>query len=297
MMSKWSLALLFTVFASVSAIAEPSALEARRDAQHRINIAGRQRMLSQRIAKAACLTALHPGGGDHFQEMHEAYALFKSSMRALINGSAEIGLAAERDTEVLSAIQMANRLAVQYGAAIDELMAAYPAGPVQARLAKFNELNLPVLIAINDAVELLESKHEDGHLIRPGLANAINISGRQRMLSQKMSKELCMIASGFKAQETRAHMLGTVALFTSSLEELKMKLAAMQIAQKEEVGIRVQLAKIERHWQELAPIFQRVSEGATPSDAEVKIVAAANKSLLVELNQAVELYERVDVSD
>jgi hypothetical protein len=229
--------------------------------------------------------------------MQEAYALFKSSMQALMNGSAEIGLAAESDQEVLSATQMANRLAVQYGAAIDDLTAAYPAGPVQEKLAKLYELNLPVLIAINDAVELLESKHEDGHLIRPGLANAINVSGRQRMLSQKMSKELCIIASGFRAQETRAHMLGTIALFTSSLEELKKKLAAMQLAQKEEAGIRAQLAEIERHWQGLGPIFQRVSEGATPSDAEVKAVAAANKSLLFELNRAVELYERVDVAD
>jgi hypothetical protein len=71
--------------------------ELRREAQRRLNISGRQRMLSQRIAKAACLTMRLPSNGELAKEMQEARALFMSSMKALRGGSAEIGLTAEND--------------------------------------------------------------------------------------------------------------------------------------------------------------------------------------------------------
>ncbi len=290
------LALVFALLSAAAALAGLSDAEARRDAQHRINISGRQRMLSQRIAKAACFAALNPGSTDHIQEMKEAHALFMASTQALKTGSAEMGLAAEREADVLSVIGTASELAQQYSAAIDDYAAAYPAGAFREKLEKVYGLNLPLLLAVNDAADLLESKHEDGHLIRPGLANALNVSGRQRMLSQKMSKELCMIASGYRPQETRAHMLGTIAIFSSSHEELKRSVAQMKLDGKDAGAILDQLAQIERRWQDLRKIFSRVSEGGTPSSEDVKIIAGENRTFLAELSRAVELYETNDTA-
>ena len=50
----------FLLLTVASVIAAAPELEARRNAQHWINISGRQRMLSQRIAKAVCLAARDP---------------------------------------------------------------------------------------------------------------------------------------------------------------------------------------------------------------------------------------------
>ena len=66
------------------------------------------------------------------------------------------------------------------------------------------------------------------------------------MLSQKMSKELCMIASGYKPQEVRPHMLGTIALFVSSHEELKRGIIQMKLDQKDASALSSKLAEIEQ---------------------------------------------------
>jgi hypothetical protein len=293
---KLTIAVLLILFPVVAAIAAPDDANARRDIQHRINISGRQRMLSQRIAKAACFAALDSKNSEHIQEIREAHALFMSSMQSLKDGSAEIKLAAERDADILTIMDTANDLSQNYSTAILNFVDAFFLGKFSEHLENIYETNLPVMTAANDAVELLESKHDDGHLIRRGLANAINESGRQRMLSQKMSKELCMIASGFKLQEIRAHMLGTVALFVSSHEKLNAGLAQLKLNEKDASAIERQLSIIDRNWKELREVFIRISEGSSPTLEEIKMVASFNRTFLIELNRAVEMYEQIDTS-
>ncbi len=280
----------FLLLTVASVIAAAPELEARRNAQHWINISGRQRMLSQRIAKAVCLAARDPANGQQLREMAEVYALFKSSMKELTSGSAEL-----RDQEAQVVFDTAAQLASQYNAAIDEFAATFPTKQHQEKREAIYELSLPVLVALNDAVEYVEAQHRDGHLIRRGLATALNVSGRQRMLSQKMAKELCMIASGYKVQETRAYLEGTIALFVSSHEGLKRDLIQMKLEQKDMTALSAQLGLIEQHWQELSKIYFRVSAGGTPSSQDIKAIAIESKTLLSELDRAVQLYEVIDI--
>jgi hypothetical protein len=285
-------ACLILVTASGTLAADP-VVEARRDAQHRINVSGRQCMLSQRIAKAACLAARDPANGQQLQEMTEARTLFVASMKALTAGSKEIGLAPE--LQVAPVLETTTQLADQYDLAVDQFTAAFPAQPYQEKLEWIYELSLPVLTGLNDAVEYLESQHKDGHLIRRGLAIALNVSGRQRMLSQKMSKEVCEIASGYKLDETRKHLKGTIALFISSHEQLKRGVMEMKIAEKDGLPIVSQLMLVERHWRELSKIYIRVSENGAPSEQDLKTIAVESKTFLAELNRAVEMYELIDI--
>jgi hypothetical protein len=290
-----SLAIFLVLVSTGDLMALDPQSDARRDAQHRINVSGRQRMLSQRIAKSTCLALRMPGNGEMLKEMGEARSLFISSMKALRSGSPEIGLAPEKDADLLPLIDTATELADEYEKAIDAFVAELPVKPNQEKLEAIYEMSLPLLTALNDAVEQLEAKHEDGHLIRRGLAHALNASGRQRMLSQKMSKELCMLAFSYKAQETRAHLMGSIALFESSHEALKRGLTPMKLNDSDASAISSQLALIERHWQELGKIFIRVRDGGDPTEEDVRTVASGSRSLLVELNRAVEIYETIDI--
>lgn len=290
---KAALAVGLMLLTAAGTLAADPDFEARRDARNRISVSARQRMLSERVAKAACLAAQEPANGQPLQEMIEARALFAASMKALKSGSAETALGRERDPAPdLGAV---TELAGQYDAAVAEFAAAFPAQPYQAKLEKIYELSLPVLTGLNDAAEYLEAQHKDGHLIRRGLAVALQVSGRQRMLSQKMVKEVCEIASGYKPEETRKHLEGTIALFSSSHESLKRGPIEMKVSEKEGLPIVSQLVLIERHWRELSKIYVKVSDGGTPSSEDLKIVTAGSKVFLEELDRAAELYEAVDV--
>ncbi len=289
---KAALAACLVMLTASGVLAADPDLEARRAVRNRISVSAGQRMLSERIAKAACLAAREPANGQLLQEMSEARAQFAASMKALKSGSAENPLARERDPAPdLGAV---TELANQYDAAAGEFAAAFPAQPYQAKLERVYELSLPVLTGWNDAVEYLEAQHKDGHSIRRGLAIALNVSGRQRMLSQKMVKEVCEIASGYKPEETRKHLEGTIALFNSSHEALKRGPIDMKVNEKEGLPIVSQLVLIERHWRELSKIYVRISEGGAPSGEDLKTVAAESRTFLAELNRAAELYEAAD---
>ena len=49
----------------------------------------------------------------------------------------------------------------------------------------------------------------------------LNLSGRQRMLTQKMSKEYCLIAADIEAAANRENLKKTMQLFETTLEGLK----------------------------------------------------------------------------
>ena len=76
-------------------------------------------------------------------------------------------------------------------------------------------------------------------------ANAINIAGRQRMLSQRVAKEVLMAA---QAVENRAKVQGTIDLFEASHRQLLEGDAEAGIAAIEHPAIRQQLEKVGGLW-------------------------------------------------
>ena len=71
-------------------------------------------------------------------------------------------------------------------------------------------------------------------------SQAINVSGRQRMLSQKMAKEYALVLLGIDADANKAAFGKTVALFDKSLNEL--------IAKDPQAKIKKQLEKVRGMW-------------------------------------------------
>ncbi|MFY0652658.1 MAG: type IV pili methyl-accepting chemotaxis transducer N-terminal domain-containing protein [Cyclobacteriaceae bacterium] len=66
-----------------------------------INIAGRQRMLSQKISKLALEINNHPSNNDYHKSLANALSLWTSSHTGLLNGNEELGLNGENSEEIL----------------------------------------------------------------------------------------------------------------------------------------------------------------------------------------------------
>lgn len=265
------------------------------DGQHKINIAGRQRMLSQLIAKSACFTRLGVRPDHHTKKMREAQTTFDKTLEILTAGSEQLRIRSEKNPEVLKALDNVASLWLAYNHAITSFADNYKEGDVQSSLETIYKLSKPVLRESDAVVHLLEAKYRDSEEVRPGLAGAINVAGRQRMLSQKMSKEFCKVAVGFKPDETRKHLLGTVALFGSSHEGIVDGLEDLNLSSAERDKILTQLKKIEQLWQPLNKVFFAVATGAAPTSEEVELIAESNEVFLAELNKAVEMYEYIDL--
>ncbi len=132
-----------------------------------INKAGRQRMLSQRLAKAYCQTGLNVRRDEARQQIQEGIALFESQLAELARfaPNRQIGLGiAEMEREWIAMRVI--------------LMHTYES----AQVRQLVELSDRVLAKAHQVVLLIQDVSGKPFL------RLVNTSGRQRMLSQRIAK-------------------------------------------------------------------------------------------------------------
>ncbi|MCD6527939.1 MAG: type IV pili methyl-accepting chemotaxis transducer N-terminal domain-containing protein [Desulfuromonas sp.] len=126
-------------------------------------------------------------------------------------------------------------------------------------------------------------------------APVINIAGRQRMLTQKMSKEALAIAAGQNAAAYRQSLRETEALFDESLRALLSGDTQSGVPATSQTEILAQLQLVSGLWQDFRPNIQRIASDAVDSPtftAALNHVLDNNVTLLKQMNKAVGMYEQ-----
>jgi methyl-accepting chemotaxis protein len=116
-----------------------------------INVAGAQRMLSQKMAKEVLLLSQDVGDRSGVTKTMNA---FESAHQALLNGSAERGIKAAEDAEIRSRLEQVGTLWNSYRATLNQ----YLQQPDTALLPKLEQQSLTLLKEMNNTVGLMESK-------------------------------------------------------------------------------------------------------------------------------------------
>ncbi len=263
----------------------PEAAEAAR----RVNISGRQRMLSQRISKAACF--LHIGAQTPGQEneLADSVALFASSLQALRRGDAALGLGPEQSTDVRDALVA---VAYDWGAFSEHLQMALDNGVVaRPALAGIDASGLALLEDMNRAVNKTARFYGDSLPDMPLILSlTIDLAGRQRMLTQKAAKEFCLIEAGVEVAVNRARLAKTSQIFSLTLGALQSGMAGMVLAAPNE-EISGQLLAVASAWEAPKAALDVAARGESPSDAQRADVVDGLERVLALMNEAVGMYE------
>ena len=116
-------------------------------------------------------------------------------------------------------------------------------------------------------------------------AATINIAGRQRMLSQKVAKEVLLVQSGAEQPEV---VKQTISLFESSMQHLLNGNKAKGIASPMTLEIRDQLKKVESLWVKYRQNLSLEEPSSTDLSKELQ-----NQSVIIltEMNRAVQMME------
>jgi len=258
----------------------PPAITVEADGKRKINLSGRERMLSQYMAKAVCFATLGIDQKTQLEEMNLAHHMFERTLIDLRDGSTIQQMLPEEDKGINAALDEVERLWYPYGIAVKNL-----------DLAAVTAQNMPLLTKMNDAVTLFQKKYA-AKTVAPEIAAALNISGRQRMLTQKSSKEFCLIVSGQDAPANRTNLKTTIALFQTSLAGLKDGNPEMGLKAAPNPGLVEQIAKVAAAWQPMADIFTRVADGAKPTPEEVLAISRQNVAVMETANTMTTLYEK-----
>ena len=115
-----------------------------------INVAGAQRMLSQRVAKEALLAG---HGAETVQTVETTIRQFERAHNALLKGDGEMGVAAVRDAATRQQLEKVEQLWQQYRGAIQ----TYLSRPDESGIRAIQQRSPEILREMNTAVTMMEN--------------------------------------------------------------------------------------------------------------------------------------------
>ena len=285
--------LLASTIAVASLLASPSpsvaAVETANvpEAKRAINIAGRQRMLTQRMAKAACLMQVMDEADSHRAVFKDASELFRRSLAGLREGNAEMGLSAMTGAEVTMALEAVE----DYWVHLDAVSARIADGEgSDADFEAISRRNVRLLQLSDALVGALEAQH-GGAGVNPLVAATINVAGRQRMLSQRMGKAACEMVRQNGAESARAELYGAVDDFAAGINALTAGDPETGVMMIYLPDIVVQLFDVYSVWCDMQKRVGDVARGLDTPTATLALLSQTSDLLLVEADRAVQLYE------
>lgn len=228
-----------------------------------LNLSGKQRMLSQKMSKEAMLIALDVDTEKNLDNLAKTAALFDKTLKGLRNGDADLRLPPTTSDRILRQLDKSAEAWTEYHKIIQEILAKKSVSPEQVKAIAAQ--NLLVLKEMNNCVKLYENDaSQSGLKADPELAVTINLSGKQRMLSQKMSKEFLLIAYGQDVEDNRLNLLETYTLFERTLKGLLDGDETLGLPGTKQEPIRQQLQTVQNLWQ---PFKTQMESGVDTKDA------------------------------
>ena len=220
-----------------------------------VNLAGRQRMLSQRMAKDYFYAGKNINKSNALKQLKKSLADFKKTQTLL---SAEIN-----DEEIKNLIVFVNM-------SLDEF--------VELSNETYNVDNGTIILDLSESM-LEGSQYVVQALTKGKTSNEIvDIAGKQRMLSQRIAKYYIAYQAGIKDDNTIIQTKETVKEFDSILKKLIVNPGNT-------IEIKKELAKVNKMWNIVYKFYLNIEKGGLP-----KIVFSTTDNITKKMNHIVGLY-------
>lgn len=258
----------------------------------RLNFVDRQRMLNEMTAKALCFTDLRVDRKGHSNQLSAAKYVFESTLEHLTEGSKGLGLAAESRPHLLSEIEELKLAWVNNAAAINGWFGARWGKSLFA--AKAFEQNEVLNKRLTQTIETYHEAAEAEGGVDPGASAALLIAGGQRMMTQRIGKELCQIAAGYQPEETRKRLQESLALFAANTEKIAKGDKESGLTEEPPGLVLDNIEQSKSALATMEPVLDAALAGNTLTREELAPAAVANMKLLRHWEQIVSTYELLD---
>ena len=254
----------------------------------RINFAGKLRMLTQRIASYSCAVASGVDTENSLLVLQAATGEYSKIINGLEFGDADLNInSAETKRKITHKINEKLEAWIPFHDAVQKLIKDQNDAKA---ITYISENNMDLLQHAKDLVVVISATYSNPSEMLQSDAMLIDIAGRQRMLSQKMGKEICAVVSGNTALGTSDVFQQTMNTFETSLLALRDGLAAAGISAPPTPEINEQIQLIWSDWEVVKQDLAALTESSFKSlEAEA---AALNQldTILVDMNRAVGMY-------
>lgn len=254
----------------------------------RIDLAGKLRMLSQRVPSALC--AIESGVDSEAAEI----VLTQSSdevmaiLSALSAGDDARGVfGAETDPKVLRGIERLEETAEPMVNLAREIVRL---GATPVDVAAVQARSHEMLERAKDLVAVVEAEYANPAELLLADAMTVNVAGRQRMLAQRMAKDACLMTSGHGSAALAEDLGRTMATYGASLLALRHGMPGAGVIAPPSDAVSEGLEDIAADWAELEPRLAVIRDGR-PVDAETRAMLFHGlNGLTGKMNAVVGLY-------
>lgn len=258
-----------------------------------VNLAGKQRMLSQKMSKEILLVSLDVERMHNLSNLAATSTQFNNALLGLMYGSKMLGLEATQDKKIMQQMQEIEEVWARFHELVVKTMS--DKGVDRNLVLLVNQASDRLLEKLEYAVNLYEEQAKNVGVGSSGsIAKTINLAGRQRMLTQKMTKECLLIAYGSQPQENRDKLNKSQAQFEQVLVGLLETDMSLGLSIEPDANLKEQLVKVKYLWRDFKKTLSECVDTSTEnSDSLLVKVSEQNLPLLRAMNKAVGMYEKL----
>ena len=263
------------------------------NAHVRIDLASAQSMLAEQMTQSACMLHVGLQPDVYNVKLEQARQSFEANLAGLTQGDSKIGLTRESDTSLIAEHDEVrtvwkNYEVIMFGLLEDDTLL----------LSKLDASGREMLEQTLDAAARTTRVHSgDETGLTTAEALALNIAGRQRMFSQMMLKEMCLLASGTEPDLNRARYNETVKLFTASLNGLRHGQPDVGLIAPPTNEIETQLAEVDMMWQPMRAFMEDFAQEEEPDLIYLEVIAGHMDTLKKALEEVFVSYETSMIRD
>lgn len=260
-----------------------------RTVAEQIDIAGRQRMLVQQIGRAACYVL-----GNVEVERNQKLALegiqsFSDVQTWLRHGDVVKKWPVAVDPQLIASLDRVDALWSTLKAADSQLVYGDFHSIVVEQVMEFTN---PVMAAADQTVAVL-NRMLGAAADNPSYAKTLDVAGRQRMLTQRATKEFCFAALVSGSRDQKRALIMTIEEFDQSINHLLY--GEDGLMEPPNVVIKAQLQRTARTWAKLTKIMNGVISGEAITQEQMIEASALSDKVLLQMNAVVFAYATLDL--
>jgi len=249
----------------------------------RINRSGKQRMLTQRMTKLALLISLNINKEAKQKSLMKFANMYNDTLNEFKKGNGDFDFSIEDNKKIEKQIAVVEKVWKDF---LDNIKIVSSGKDKDDKALNYIiDNNEKLLKESNLLVSLYEKSNTSQNYMEKAMVKIVNVAGRQRMLTQKMTKEKLLCIKGKK--ENSKELTKTMKLFDDSLNSLINGNPEEKISKPSNPKIKNQLMVVKKLWSELKPLY----DNRKPTPKELAIIIQKNPILLKEMNKVVTLVE------
>ena len=239
-----------------------------------INLSGKQRMLTQLMTKLSLQIEMNIQKKENLKKLKKSSELYDSTLKDLKKTT---------NKKVLKVIALVEKAWTPFYEEVNHLIEGKKS---KEALKYIIDENGNLLNLSNDLVKAFEATNTSGNYLEKARLHIVNVAGRQRMLTQKMTKEKLLVVKG--EEKYGAKLKETMNLFDDSLTLLIKGDSKKMISKPSNEKIIAQLKVVSKLWSELKPLYEKKKN----STIELATIITKNPLLLKEMNRMVKMAEK-----